>query len=189
MKAKNHALAFFLSFIPGVGFIYVDRKVRGFLYGFTFFGLLLSGLALYFLVASGIPLLAAAGTAGLVFFIQMIDMTVFLVKKEQEGKEKNSGENGHRNERFSTLLLSLIPGLGHFHLGLMNRGLTFLIAAFGVGMMVIFIVIMTGQTSFIIFLGILMIIWIMNLFDIIHLLDRMDRGENIADRTILEDLE
>ena len=34
-------------------------------------------------------------------------------------------ETSKESERFYIILLSIIPGLGHFQLGLMQRGLTF----------------------------------------------------------------
>ena len=37
-------------------------------------------------------------------------------------------DKSDESERFYTILLSFIPGLGHFQLGLMQRGLSFLIA-------------------------------------------------------------
>src|SRR5699024_6419875 len=90
---------------------------------------------------------------------------------------------------FFTLLLSLIPGLGHFHLGLLNRGLTFLVSFFGATMMVFFIVFLTRQIGFLIFLGIVVVIWIFNLFDVVQLLKKKEEGEELKDRTVLEDLE
>ncbi len=190
---RNLALAFFLSFIPGAGFLYMDRKMRGALYGLSFFGAIAGGTLLALLSHEEEFIVLGLLAAAFIFFIQMIDMVVFLLKRGTVTQAIN--EEGHivqqssESERFFSLLLGLIPGVGHFHLGLLNRGLAFLVAFFGTIMMVFFIVFMTGQPGFMIFLGIGIIIWIFNLFDVVQLLKRKEAGEVLKDRTVLEDLE
>jgi hypothetical protein len=205
---KSRVSAFFLAFIPGAGHLYLNKK-RGFVYlaGFIipiFFGMLLA------LAAQEEEFIAI----GLVFafivgVINMLDIVITLLKdpsitqsgtpspsdsttvstEQAEQAEKGSLSPQDENERFSTILLSLIPGLGHFHVGLMNRGLTFLIGFFGLATMIIFLTAVTNEEGFIAFLGILPVIWIFNMFDIVQQLARKHRGEELVDRTILEDFE
>lgn len=198
---KNYLAAFFLAFIPGLGHFYLDKKLRGFIYlaGFIapiFFGLLLAvsnpwNAEEFFFMGLFI--------AFIVGVINMIDMVITLLRNQQPNQPANHG-NIHpeqtvisapkdENERFYTILLSFIPGLGHFQLGLMNRGLTFLIGFFGLATMIIFLTAVTNQGGFIAFLGILPVIWIFNMFDTLRQLSRKQQGEELVDRTILEDFE
>ncbi|HHY21160.1 MAG TPA: hypothetical protein GX525_04595, partial [Bacilli bacterium] len=200
MNNRNPVLAFFLSFIPGVGFLYMDRIFRGTMYLLSFFSMFLGSVFLVFIAHEPEPALIAAFIGAMIFFIQMVDMVVFLFKREkrvpQEVVINANGEESQpvpaspmSSDQLSTLLLAFIPGLGHFHLGLMNRGLTFLLSFFGSIMMVLFITYLTAQGGFLIFLGIVAVIWIFNLFDIVQLLKRKGEGEVLEDRTVLEDLE
>ena len=197
---KNPIIALLLSFIPGVGHLYLNRKLRGFLYStFTF-------LPLFFFIFlamanpydEAVFLLMGFGIAFVVGFMNLLDMVLYLIRNsqtnnqvvtvdQQEGQQKQG--NGYESERFYTILLSFIPGLGHFHLGLMNRGLTFLIGFFGLGIMIVFITVVTHQGGFMAFLGILPIIWIYSMFDSIQKLTRKQNGEELEDRTVLEDFE
>lgn len=103
---------------------------------------------------------------------------------QQDGMSKQRTDDEHN---FYTILLSLMPGLGHFHLGLMHRGLTFLIAFFGLGTMIVFVTMITDQNGFLAFLGVLPIIWLYNMFDATQLISRRKKGEELIDQTILED--
>ncbi|MDA1571389.1 hypothetical protein PDK93_35965, partial [Bacillus cereus] len=98
-------------------------------------------------------------------------------------------DSSKESERFYIILLSIIPGLGHFQLGLMQRGLTFLVACTGIGSMIIFVALLTSQESFLIFLVTLPVLWIYNFFDVVQQLQKKERGEQLVDRTIFEDFE
>lgn len=52
------------------------------------------------------------------------------------------------NERVHVILLSFIPGLGHFHMGLMQRGLSFLISFFGFMTVMLFLAGITSSDAF-----------------------------------------
>lgn len=93
------------------------------------------------------------------------------------------------NERFFTIVLSFIPGLGHFQLGLMHRGLTFLVGFFGLMSLIGFITVLTHEDGFLIFMLALPVIWLYSLFDAIQLMIRKQKGEKIIDQTVLEDLD
>jgi hypothetical protein len=196
---KNPMLAFLLSCLPGVGHFYLGRKIRGFFYGT---GVIVTILFFLFLAAAN-PydevtfIIIGLFIAVFIWGINMLDMILFLLKNNQQMSRVNVQTDQNDldspvsvdNERFYTILMSFIPGLGHFHLGLMNRGLTFLIGFFGLGIMIVFITLVTHQGGFMVFLGVLPIIWIYNMFDSIQQLNRKQKGEELVDRTILEDFE
>jgi TM2 domain-containing membrane protein YozV len=197
---KNGALAFFLSFIPGLGHLYLGRKIRAFLYGCGFFG----PLFLIFLIAVlarsvpkeiAIPLLMISF---IVAVINMIDMIIYLISPKTAAPSGLNEQNpvipqqqvhNHQNERFFTTLLSFIPGLGHFQLGLMQRGSTFLVGFFGLMIMIIFVTAITHVQGFFVFLLALPVIILYSVFDAAQLLHRKQRGEELVDRTIFEELE
>lgn len=93
------------------------------------------------------------------------------------------------NERFKTILLSFIPGLGHFQLGLMHRGAAFLLSFFGLFTMVGFLAVAVFGERFLIFILALPVIWFYNIFDVAQLLKRKQMGETLEDRTIFEEFE
>ncbi|WP_338553958.1 hypothetical protein [Paenibacillus sp. KS-LC4] len=94
-----------------------------------------------------------------------------------------------QKERTNTLLLSIIPGLGHMALGLMQRGIAFLIASIGLFAVVIFISLVTGTEEFLIFLLGVPVIWIYSMFDASQQLHRKKRGEPLEDRPFFEEME
>lgn len=96
---------------------------------------------------------------------------------------------GSDNERFFTILLSFIPGLGHLHLGLMQRGLSFLMSFFGFGVVLVFITSVTNESGFLAFAGVLPIIWLYCMFDAVQHVHRKQAGEILQDRTFFEELE
>ncbi|WP_342414657.1 multi-tm2 domain protein [Paenibacillus sp. FSL R10-2782] len=98
-------------------------------------------------------------------------------------------QKGSDNERFFTILLSFIPGLGHLHLGLMQRGLSFLLSFFGFGAILVFISIITNESGFMAFAGVLPIIWLYCMFDAVQHVHRKQAGEILQDRTLFEELE
>jgi hypothetical protein len=198
---KNLMLAFFLGLISGLGHLYLGKKITGFLYGLLFFGALFmafmmdvmnpwnDGMMIFFFVI-------AIGVWG----IQYLHLIIRLIRYKElsagaaneQGFQQVEGNQqiiSADNDRFFTILLSFIPGLGHFQLGLMNRGLTFMLSFFGLVTMIFFVSIITNQGSFLIFLGALPIIWIYSFFDTFQLLNKRQRGEELVDQTILEDFE
>jgi TM2 domain-containing membrane protein YozV len=187
---KNSLVAFFLSFIPGAGHFYLNKKVRGVFYSFSFFAPIVLAVGLVFLIHDDDPL-ALALFSLLIWLINILDMVLTLIKRKPEHApvQREGGQANQDNEKFYTILLSFIPGLGHFQLGLMTRGLTLLISFFGLMIMVFFVTILTHEESFLVFLGILPIIWIYNMFDMIQQLNRKQNGEPLVDRTIFEDFE
>ncbi|EFM09029.1 conserved hypothetical protein [Paenibacillus curdlanolyticus YK9] len=93
------------------------------------------------------------------------------------------------NERFYTILLSFVPGLGHLQLGLLQRGITFMVGFFGLFMMIVFVSMLSNQPGFLVFLGALPIIWVYSMFDAVRMVGRKQAGETLVDRSVLEDFE
>ncbi|MEX2104397.1 MAG: hypothetical protein WD907_03585 [Bacilli bacterium] len=196
MNNKSPLTAFFLSFLPGVGHLYLDRKFRAFIYGFGVIGLIVLGLMLAILSSDGIPLLFLGFIAFVLHGINILDMLIHLLKTQSvttssENNEKPALEGSSKptSERFYTTILALVPGLGHFQLGLMHRGLSFLVSFFGLFSMIVFVVILSHEMGFMIFLLALPVIWFYNLFDINQLMNRKQRGEELTDHTIFEELD
>jgi hypothetical protein len=234
MYQPNYLVAFLLGFIPGVGHLYLGRKIRAFLYAAGVLGFLALGFCMAVLSREEEMLALGGAAAFCVWCVNMLDIVITVLvglisptkpqSHSQSGwyppnpyaaqhlfaaQDSYAADNGYSANgqpkidpdlppiptvykpasRFQTIFLSFIPGLGHFHLGLMNRGLTLLIGFFGLLTMVFFVTILTDQPSFLIFLGGLPIIWLYGLFDAVQQLDRIQRGEPVQDRTIFEDLE
>ncbi|NOU66840.1 hypothetical protein GC096_22595 [Paenibacillus sp. LMG 31461] len=217
MPTKSNLVAFLLSFIPGVGHLYMNRTVRGLLYGFLFFGLC-------FLLFLGIMSHDADKFAfllipiGLTWIVNMVDMIIYLLNapapmpipttyqqampayygpypSEQEVPSWNGDAASYyvqlaqRQERSKVLMLSFIPGVGHFWLGLMQRGLTAMISFFGIAILVFFITILTHNQGFIVFLLSLPVLWFYTMFDALKQLDRKQAGYELVDRSMFEDFQ
>jgi TM2 domain-containing membrane protein YozV len=237
MPSKHPMTALLLSFIPGLGHLYLGRVIRGLLYGAGFFGPLLLVILLVF---SGYgrymyrePILILLVFAFLIAAINLLDMIVTIVNGRHpfaanqagsistnngpaEGIAQSPNPNpipnpnpnpypanskqgpdsfaewqllGNDKERFFTILLSFIPGLGHLQLGMMQRGLAFLVAFFGAFTMILFVASISSSDRAFVFLGVLPIIWLYAMFDCIQQLNRKRRGEKLIDQTFLEDFQ
>lgn len=185
---KSPILAFFLALIPGFGHMYLGKKGKGFLYMLGFLTPLFLGFVVLVLGGTSDELLFL-GVAGSLFVwgINMLDMIMTLILSKEQAEV--APKQAEQNERFFTILLSLIPGLGHFHLGLSQRGLTFLAGFIGLATMVLFVSAMTSTAGFFVFLMGLPVIWIYGLFDVLQLQKKKEAGEELEDRTLIEDLD
>jgi TM2 domain-containing membrane protein YozV len=209
MPSKHPLTALLLSLIPGLGHLYLGRSVRAFFYGSGFFGPML--LLLLMIVTRGYRgnweivafLLIIAALVGV---INVLDMVISLVRGSRLSAAGSAAQGtsdspdssrfswrslpqDEDNERIFTILLSFIPGLGHLQLGMMQRGLAFLIAFFGVFTMIVFVASLTSSDRYIVFLGVLPIIWLYGMFDCIQQLNRKKRGEALLDQTFLDDFQ
>lgn len=196
---KHPFLALLLGLIPGMGHLYLGRIIRGFMYGLVFFGIMI----LFFISLSSHD----GFISGVFFFMDVAlwfvcftDLVVMITGLQRHKIAKlntnavypelsSNIEAQQQSERFFTMLASVIPGLGHFQMGLMQRGLSFLVAFFGLIMMVLFVSFVTHLQGVFVFLLALPIIWLYSLFDAIQLLHRKQRGEELHDRTIFDDFE
>ena len=189
---KNSTKALTLSLFPGLGHIYFGNVVRGVLY-------LLSVVGLAFVTVIGLltnneEIAIFTFMAGVfIYLVSFIDMGVQISKQKKALMSADPNyqysKGAQDSERFYTIVLSFIPGLGHFQLGLMNRGLTLLATFLGLGVMVIFVSVLSNRGEFLVFLAALPIIWIYGFFDVVQQVNRKQRGEELVDKTIYEDFE
>lgn len=201
--AKSTLAAFLLSFIPGVGHLYIGRVVRFIVYAGGFF------VPLGFLLFIG----ATGGhihgdTIFLMFFIAAVfglinwfDMLITIVR----GKHITYGsyamspndvmvENDpltqlEQQEKTKVMMMSMIPGLGHMYMGFLQRGITLLIsfaASFGI---VLFVAIVLRTNSILVLWLALPIIWIYSMFDAMSVLGRKQKGEEVADQSLFVHVE
>ncbi|QDP39333.1 DUF6677 family protein [Radiobacillus deserti] len=186
---KSPLFAMLCSVIPGAGHLYLGKKMKGLLYLLLFLGSF--SFALLFMTIDyygAEPLLLIPL---FIWGINVLDMIVTLMYRpsipatvESERLQEKTKQD---SRRFYTILLSFIPGAGHFNIGLNQRGLTFLVGFFGIGTMVLFVSVVTNQGGFMVFLLALPIIWIYSLFDAIQHLTKIENGEKVEDRTVLDD--
>ncbi len=193
---KNPIVAFILGFFPGAGLLYLGKVLRGLVYMFGEFFLIGITFFAYFAGAYFEPILAIIALGVILYLISLVDTVVTASKEYQKlrngneldeatGRERRSKEQ----ERFYTIILSFVPGLGHFQLGLMNRGMTILASFLGLGIMIFFVAALTGRGAFLVFLAFLPLIWVYGFFDAMQQLGKKEKGEELVDRSILEDFE
>ncbi|WHY86782.1 hypothetical protein QNH39_02585 [Neobacillus novalis] len=192
MKSSTKALT--LSLFPGLGHIYFGNMFRGVMYLLSVFGLAFVTVISLFSYNHNGELAVLAFMAGiLIYLVSFIDMGVQISKRKKALTEANpdfpNSKSAQDSERFYTIVLSFVPGLGHFQLGLMNRGLTLLATFLGLGVMVIFITALSSRSEFLVFLAALPIIWVYGFFDAVQQVNKKQRGEELVDRTIYEDFE
>jgi hypothetical protein len=191
---KHPFLTIILGFIPGMGHLYAGRLLRAFLYASSFFGLVLLFAFSQAREIDGAIVFFALGV--IIWFINMIDLVVYVTGSSRRSTAIVNPDEPHlvqnesqQNERFFTMLSSIIPGLGHFQMGLMQRGLSFLVVFFGVITMIFFVGYVTHLKGVFVFLLAVPIIWLYGLFDAMQLLHRKQKGEVLADRTIFDEFE
>jgi hypothetical protein len=189
---KNSTKALTLSLFPGLGHIYFGNVFRGLVYLLSVIGC--ASCTLLALEDNGHGLAILFFMAGIfIYLISFIDMGVSISKHKKEIKLARPDEqlilSTQDSERFYTIVLSFLPGLGHFQLGLMNRGLTLLASFLGLGVMVVFVSALSHRGEFLVFLAGLPIIWVYGFFDAVQQVSKKQLGEELVDRTIFEDFE
>ncbi|MEK3889768.1 hypothetical protein [Bacillus sp. FSL K6-3431] len=190
---KNPIIAFLLAFFPGGGLMYLGKILRGLFYTAVVFGIPIFGITIFnILFYSEVFLFFAIGGALLLYIVNFIDTAVTASKLYNQTKSTNDEaviEKNPESERFFTIVLSFIPGLGHFQLGLVYRGMTLLAVFSGLGIMILFVAMMTSRSEILVFLASLPIVWIYGFFDVMKQLDKKQQGEQLVDRSIFEDFE
>jgi hypothetical protein len=190
---KNPIIAFLLAFFPGGGMLYLGKIMRGLLYFIGIVGLLGIGFVIG-VTGGGTISLIPGGLAFLLYIINLVDSAISASRIIKEKTVHTSGDysgtaSSAESERFYTIILSILPGLGHFQLGLMNRGVTLLAAFLGLGSMFLFVTVLTGRGEFLVFLLLLPALWVYSFFDTMQLLKKKENGEVLEDRSILEEFE
>lgn len=188
---KNPIIAFLLAFFPGGGLMYLGKVLRGLFYTAAVFGIPLMSVIAVSILGSEVFLVFALGGL-LLYIVNFIDTAVTaskLYNRTGVAAEGTPVEKNPDSERFFTIVLSFVPGLGHFQLGLVYRGMTLLAVFLGLGVMVLFVTMMTGRGEFLVFLACLPIIWIYGFFDVMRQMDKKQKGEPLVDRSVFEELE
>lgn len=203
MNGIPSLLLILLSFIPGLGHLYLKRYVRAIFYAGGFFGPLcllfvsfIFGSVAYHMSQTIAFLLLLC--AAFFWFINLIDMVITIGARSvtrpytppgtsPEGHPYEGNWHQIDDEKNKIVALSIIPGLGHFHLGLMYRGLTAMVLFFGSAGSMLFLAIITSREGFLAFLVVLPVIWFYVLFDALHQYKRKLAGEELIDRTFMDD--
>lgn len=198
---KNPMTALLLSFIPGAGHAYLGRPVRFVLYAGAFFGppTILLLLLIFNSFNDGFAFFTLF-TVAASWFINMVDMIITLISGKATGSPNAPPaypdhsaaapySHADQREKSRTIMLSFLPGLGHMSIGLMQRGITFLISFIGLFAIVVFLSSIMNREELLVFLLVLPVIWIYSMFDVIAQLSAKQRGEQLVDRPIFEDLE
>ncbi|GIQ68968.1 hypothetical protein [Xylanibacillus composti] len=198
---KHPLLLLVLSLIPGLGHYFLGRRVRPFLYALGCFGTIVL-LAILFILSGGQIIYYNDEIILFVLFcvlalwlINVIDMLISLLTRSTYAQQhahasESDGQlaaSPAQPDRSMTIFLSLVPGLGHMHIGLIQRGFTFMVGFFGWITMVLFVVYITNRGGFAVFLLLLPILWLFSLFDIFQQLKKAQNGEALVDRSILDD--
>lgn len=191
---KHPLIGFLLSVFPGGGQFYYQNTFRGIFYLLATIVPVLGAGFLAFISYNGQFMIISV--VGVFFYlVSFIDTIMVGLRWSREVIVQSNDSTATKatrsveSERFFTIVLSFIPGVGHFQLGLMNRGFTFLTAFIGAGIMIIFTAVMLRQDAFLIFMAFLPVVWVYSFFDAIQQLNKKQRGEELEDRSILEDLE
>ncbi|WP_421383048.1 hypothetical protein ACOJQI_02035 [Bacillus salacetis] len=186
---KNPIIAFLLAFFPGGGLIYLGKVLRGLFYsGSTLGAIVTAWLILITHNGDEMAMLIVAG-GFLLYLINIIDTSVTASKLYNKSDTDREDTSTPESERFFTIILSTVPGLGHFQLGLMNRGVTLLAAFLGMAVMIIFVTVLSSRGEFLVFLAFLPVLWVYSFFDSMQQLAKKQRGETLVDQSILEEFE
>lgn len=192
MRRKSKFLTFILSFIPGLGHIYLGKSKRGGTFLFGFVGACVLGAILAEGVSSPEPLLIIlfSWLVSLVDSMTLVDdiNNAYMYNSyynqngytpNYEGNAEEYDEYGYYNmelkkkrhkkdKKATAMVLSFIPGAGHMYIGLRRKGIE-LMAAFFIAFY------LTDLTQVAIFALMAPVIWFYSMFDV--------RQEAVLDRT------
>ena len=173
MKKKSKFLTFMLSFVPGLGHIYLGFAARGALFfsaaaGVGIFMGIFDGLIWNQgvnpdVIAFAIPIIWLVSIVDSMMIADRINNYV-LTPQNSEGIEKvlpNYGELTKQNKKLISMFLSIIPGAGHLYLGLQRQGIE-LMAGFFLAFYI------TDWLRISIFMIFVPIIWFYSMFDVMH---------------------
>ncbi len=169
MNKKSKFVTFILSFLPGLGHIYLGYTERAFVFFLLFFGAILGvgGVAALFHVREFILILGLA--LPIIWLISLVD-TISLAdrtgySKSNDLEQATEGKDlRDDNKKLIAVGLSVIPGAGHMYLGLQREGLVLMSIFF-------FALFLMSWLNMSVFLFLLPIIWFYSLFDALHSLE------------------
>ncbi|KAB7672466.1 hypothetical protein [Bacillus sp. B1-b2] len=196
---KNPIIAIILAFFPGGGLFYIGNKIRGFLYGLAVFGLALlsiivqvsfyDGRLTFIIIVVGFILYCISFIDTLITTSRYLKERVHYTDAANLGTEEQLLIKTVESERFYSIVLSFVPGLGHIQLGLVYRGITLLTTFLGLGIMILFVTFLTQTEEFLLFLAILPVIWIYGFYDVTQQFNKKQDGYELEDITIFQEFE
>ncbi|GEM_PF-2264781 len=175
MKPKNKFLCFLFSIIPGVGHFYLGLMKRGLVFFLGFCGMILlngffTGAFSYHLFKSGFMVLGyqrALHTAMTVLWIyclvdcfnqyEKLRRRAFVTIEAVQEIEDSLAED---NLKLTSIILSIVPGLGHLFLGRKERGLQLLLG-FGASLL------LYELLGFAVFQVVIMVLLVLSIIDLI----------------------
>jgi hypothetical protein len=180
MNIKSKFVTFILSFMPGLGHIYLGFSTRGGI--FMIAELVAIGMTIFLgnsgafrgSGAVGLPafLIPIVWIASLVDSMSLVDKINDIVKCNDDGKRAVLFEQLEKqNRKTIAMVLSIIPGAGHMFLGLQRQGLQLMTIFF-------FSFFITDWISLSIFLPLIPIIWFFGFFDAMNKAAGNDSGDD-----------
>jgi len=182
MKKKSKFLTFLLSFIPGLGHIYLGLNFRGlvFLLATAFvvasaFIFMLLGIfydPIPFVILPFIWLAALVDSLILADRINRYHVApeVGLTENNQYFKALEEELKG-QNNKILALTFSIIPGAGHMYIGQMEKGVQLMVAFF-------LTLYLSDFLNFSLLLMIAPILWFYSIFDILHKVSNPDKQQD-----------
>lgn len=169
MRYKNKFITFILSFLPGLGQLYLGFTTRGIIFLISSLGIMIAGLLTaidgYNLELSLFLLfiLFALWLAAMIDSMILVDKVNMGIYSNQNNSNEllNSDEITRQNKKVTAMFLSIIPGVGHLYLGLQRQGIELILAFF-------LLFFATDWISFSGFLVLAPVIWFYSLFDVMH---------------------
>lgn len=179
MRIKSKFLTFVLSFLPGLGHIYLGFSTRGGIFmiaELVAIGIviLLGNTGLFEGNTMAIPifLIPIVWIASLVDSMSLADKLNDIARCNDDGKRDVLFEQLEKqNKKTIAMVLSIIPGAGHMFLGLQRQGLQLMTIFF-------FSFFITDWLSLSIFLPIIPIIWFFGFFDAMNKAAGNDSGDD-----------
>lgn len=180
MNRKSKFLTFILSFIPGLGHIYLGVIQRGMVFFLATVFIVIGGVFFGFLGIFYDPLpfifLPFVWLASLVDALILADRInrelAHRETAEGEGRELNWEEELKiQNSKILAIAFSIIPGAGHMFCGQMNKGIQLMAAFF----LTLYLSDFLNMTLLLMFAP---IIWFYSVFDIMHRVANREKLQN-----------
>lgn len=173
---KNKFVVFILSFIPGLGHLYLGLAERAIIFFTALFCLIFGVLGISYILGGRIIVILGL-LLPILWFVGLVD-SISLVDKINEAYAKssinsdniNSNDNlsvlfdNTNNKKYLTILFSLVPGAGHMYLGMQKKGII-LMASFFLSLFLM------GWLNMSLFMVILPVLWFYSLFDALNKFD------------------
>lgn len=181
MNKKSKLLTFMLSFIPGLGQIYLNYTVRGLIFLFAAVGSILAVIILtgvFHFWRSEFLLLFLP----IIWMVAMVDSMILIDrvninerKEDFTNNQLDQMELKKQNKKLIAMALSVIPGAGHMYLGLQKQGIQLMTMFF-------FIIFFTDALRLSFLMFVLPIIWFFGVFDT---LKKVSSDEPLEDEDIM----